>query len=432
MAPRSLTVKDLVTERIEDLRGNFERNAREYFQSAKFSNKVLDYAPEKEDDHEFHVRKEQLLCGDEHSVVARFGQNIGHVMTSVLRGGMGTKVRFGDYKCVKPDVTFNKVPDIAVMDDNYDVLLVGEAKTPWKHDIIEVEPKNIVFRKYLGQIAGYMYDTNSKYGFLTTYNQTMFFKQEPHPKKNGKWVLWRSPVIRHTAHSQKILGNEKELRNPALYRGKVSLRECFLYFVQLAYHDGYAKNTMQFENWVSSVDDIPKKEDYLSEGSSSESGDDEKEKGHGSNPRLGQQQAPVTGLDLILNTLTLTLTLKAHHPLSVIFKTLGIRSFNLRLRLKLNLLAVVKMFVIRRFNLRLSLRLNLAVVKTLDIHRFILSLKLNLRAAVLPKMLNTEVSHGEIGCSMSVSVRQHGVIILQLAEEGSMLICLKNVLQGAQ
>ncbi|KAE8321299.1 hypothetical protein BDV39DRAFT_210880 [Aspergillus sergii] len=342
MAPRSLTAKDLVTERIEDLRvskyhtdsdsthdlyfvsdlgywGNFERNAREYFQFARFSNKILDYAPEKEDDHEFHVRKEQLLCGDEHSVVARFGQNIGHVMTSVLRGGMGTKVRFGDYKCVKPDVTFNKVPDIAVMDDSYDVVLVGEAKTPWKHDIIENEPKNIVFRKYLGQIAGYMYDTNSKYGFLTTYDQTTFFKQEPHPKKNGN-----------------------------------------------------------------SADDIPKKEDYVSEGSS---------------------------IDLILKTLTLTLTLKAHHPLSVIFKTLGIHRFNLRLSLSLNLLAVVKTFDIRRFNLSLSL---LAVVKTFDLR---LSLRLNLR--VVLKMLSTEVPHGQIGCSTSVSVRQHGVIVLQLAEEGT-------------
>ncbi|BAE56770.1 unnamed protein product [Aspergillus oryzae RIB40] len=81
---------------------SFELEARRHFRSVGFSNKVLDYAPAKEDDHEFHIKKEQLLCGDEHSVVARFGQNVGHVMTSVLRGGVGTKLRFGDYKCVKP------------------------------------------------------------------------------------------------------------------------------------------------------------------------------------------------------------------------------------------------------------------------------------------------------------------------------------------
>lgn len=126
--------------------------------------------------------------------------------------------------------------------------------------------------------------------FLTTYDQTIFFKQEPHRKKIGKWVLWHSPVIRHTAHSQEISGNEKDFNNPALYRGKVSLRECFLYLVQQAYHNEFAENTMQFGNWVGKSRSVPK-DDHISEASSSESGDDK----HGSNPRVGKQQAPATG-----------------------------------------------------------------------------------------------------------------------------------------
>ncbi|KAB8215237.1 hypothetical protein BDV33DRAFT_208519 [Aspergillus novoparasiticus] len=166
MAPRSLTGKDIVQEPVPDLRvseystSSDSTHEQWHVKSVKWSNKVLDYAPEGEDDHEFHVKKEQLLCGDEHSVVARFGQNVGHVMTSVLRGGVGTRVRFGDYKCAAPPpVTFNKVPDIAVMNDNYKMLLMGEAKTPWKHSIIAVENKEYRFRKYLGQIAGYMHRT---------------------------------------------------------------------------------------------------------------------------------------------------------------------------------------------------------------------------------------------------------------------------------
>lgn len=61
------------------------------------------------------------------------------------------KVRFGDYKCVKPKVTFSKVPDIAVMDDSYDLLLVGEAKTPWMHSIIDAQAVDYDFRQYLGE-----------------------------------------------------------------------------------------------------------------------------------------------------------------------------------------------------------------------------------------------------------------------------------------
>lgn len=139
-----------------------------------------------------------------------------------------------------------------------------------------------------------MYGTQRKYGFFTTYDETMFFKQGPHPKNNRKWVLWHSPVIRHNARSREISGNEKELGNPALYRGYVSLRECFLYFVHLAYQDGSAENPMEYGRWIGPSSAVPK-EDYLSDGSSSESGNDEEEKGHGSKPRLGQQQASGTG-----------------------------------------------------------------------------------------------------------------------------------------
>jgi hypothetical protein len=47
----------------------------------------------------------------------------------------------------------------------------------------------------LGQIAKYMFDEKRKYGFLTTYEQTMFLKQEQVGKE---WVLLVSHVFKHT------------------------------------------------------------------------------------------------------------------------------------------------------------------------------------------------------------------------------------------
>ena len=43
-----------------------------------------------------------------------------------------------------------------------------------------------------------------KYGFFTTYEETIFLKQEKHPTKKGKWVLWHSPVILHSTRSRQV------------------------------------------------------------------------------------------------------------------------------------------------------------------------------------------------------------------------------------
>lgn len=46
-----------------------------------------------------------------------------------------------------------------------------------------------------GQIAGHVQKTGMKYGFLTTYEQTIFLKQEQLP--SGTWALFYGDVIPH-------------------------------------------------------------------------------------------------------------------------------------------------------------------------------------------------------------------------------------------
>ncbi|KAL1998285.1 hypothetical protein VTN02DRAFT_6463 [Thermoascus thermophilus] len=81
------------------------------------------------------------------------------------------------------------------------------------------------FRNYLGQISQYMYLAKVKYAFLTTYDQTIFLKQEPHPTKQSQWALWHSNVISHTTASEEV---DPKAKFDA-YRNRVSLRECFLF-----------------------------------------------------------------------------------------------------------------------------------------------------------------------------------------------------------
>ena len=133
--------------------GQFELDARRYFLSIQWNTIVLDYAPDQIDYTKYHVKNEQLVCGDEHSVAARFNNNAGHVLTSVIRSCLQLDVKFSDYKAAKPTAKFKKVPDIVVIDSEGTIKMVGEVKTPWKHHIqtqMQTSPQN--FRRYLGKI----------------------------------------------------------------------------------------------------------------------------------------------------------------------------------------------------------------------------------------------------------------------------------------
>ncbi|QKX63405.1 uncharacterized protein TRUGW13939_10575 [Talaromyces rugulosus] len=265
MAPSNLTGKKLIQQGLPDLLlsdssttsnsthridfmatlgfwSRFERDARRNFLQARWNNTVLDYDPDDRDNGPNHVNHEQLLCGD-----------------SVANG-----------------VDFNKVPDIAVMDQKARLLLVGEAKTPWVHEIEKtLNHSQSRFRRYLGQIARYMHLAQCKYGFLTTYDETIFLKQEALPGRRGKW---------------NARGHQQDISNPALYRRKVSLRECFLYLITLACEERTAKNAMGLHSWITGDTLNVDKLEYLSEGSSGPSeGEGKEEEEKSRTPRSARQ-----------------------------------------------------------------------------------------------------------------------------------------------
>ena len=77
-----------------------------------------------------------------------------------------------------------------------------------------------------------MADNHLTYGFLTTYNQTLFFKRD---REETNLVLYMSNIIHHSTRSQDVIGGGR--RNEDFY-GRVSLRECFLYFFWLGKDGG--------------------------------------------------------------------------------------------------------------------------------------------------------------------------------------------------
>lgn len=175
MVPRLLTGKEVIQQPLPDLRyhdekfrtssksthklwflatlseWNIEQKARHYSKSIDWQDDILGY----------ELGEEQIECGDEHSVVGRFNQNLCHNSTPSLHKYVQTDVRFGDFKCAVSDASFKKVPDVVLVTKEHQLRLVGEAKTPWMHDIKQAQEKNATFRNYIGKsqsiVFSYLY-----------------------------------------------------------------------------------------------------------------------------------------------------------------------------------------------------------------------------------------------------------------------------------
>lgn len=172
----NLTSKDLVKQRLPHLKpaphetrnestqniyfrstlgqwNGFEMQVRQNFLATRWGDNppTLAYAPPNSHKIPEHTFYEQLFCGDEHSVVARFGQNAGHVMTSVFRS-LGIPYRFADYKASEAGSNAETVPDLALIQDSGQIRALGEAKTPWMHDIYNnINGRPNEFRRDLGE-----------------------------------------------------------------------------------------------------------------------------------------------------------------------------------------------------------------------------------------------------------------------------------------
>ena len=83
-----------------------------------------------------------------------------------------------------------------------------------------------------------MFTAKLKYGFISTYNMIIFLKQEI---IGGNWTIaFSRPIMSCTEAKRVDDGN---------YEDMVSLRECFLYLVQLAENNHVATNQLPEEQW---------------------------------------------------------------------------------------------------------------------------------------------------------------------------------------
>ena|SRR5271154_2002399 len=100
---------------------------------------------------------------------------------------------------------------------------------------------------WLGQIAMYMWNAKCTYGFMSTYDQTVFLKQDVDPSDPNKYALWYSNVIHHNTRAQPVAGANAPA---AAYRDRVSLKECFLFLgPEIQAGRWQANNPMAADEW---------------------------------------------------------------------------------------------------------------------------------------------------------------------------------------
>ncbi|RFU35279.1 hypothetical protein B7463_g1019, partial [Scytalidium lignicola] len=159
-------------------------------------------------------------------------------------GGGGWLLKFGDFaSCNHQGVV--RTPDIACLADDGGIRVVGEVKTPWCHDLTGAMQDPAKRQKWLGQIAEYMWSTRCKYGFMSTYEETVFIMQDVDFNDATRYALYSSNIIRHNTKSQKVRGPIA-----AVYENKVSLRECFLFLsLEIGAGSWQSANPMPANQW---------------------------------------------------------------------------------------------------------------------------------------------------------------------------------------
>jgi hypothetical protein len=172
--------------------------------------------------------------GDEHGVQGRFQKFFGDVLNTIFASQSTTQrnidLRFADFKCVSS--TYSGTPDVILKDSNHALKIVRELKAPWIDEhLIELRFTNEdLLREILAQPIMYMKDLGCMYGFLSTYEETIFLRQVV--GNNGVWRVEYSPVVLSSTTYDRLM-----TASPV-----VSVRQCFFYVGLNALNQGLVNN----------------------------------------------------------------------------------------------------------------------------------------------------------------------------------------------
>lgn len=208
------------------------------------------------------IDEEQVFVSSEQGIQGRLEGRAGTRMGAVF-GVQHVPLKLGAYKGVLPRILATRDsrtsslktkrimlrwwgkprhPGYASItsDTSSETLRLGRTQTTSDNYLVSIkihQPQDVYVHTRIGQIAEYMFDLDLKYGFLTTYEQTIFLRKV---NVGSDWVLEYSPIIQHN-HRGSASGRT------------VSLRQCLYHVGLLALSNPVFDKTVRFRNpplWI--------------------------------------------------------------------------------------------------------------------------------------------------------------------------------------
>lgn len=149
-------------------------------------------------------------------------------------------MHFADFKF--SGLEYRKVPDVvglsAIVQNGEELRLIGELKVPWvspSHSLSRAYGSLKRLRRFLGQPVLYMGDIQCEFGFVSTYNETIFLRQSQ--LASGQSQIEYSPVT-----------NSTDVYEPSGL--SVSMRQYMFYVATLASSQGPVNNQTPAAQWV--------------------------------------------------------------------------------------------------------------------------------------------------------------------------------------
>lgn len=191
------------------------------------------------------LEPDRIHIGDEHGLQGRFQQAIGHALGAALEA-KSVNLYFGDFKCSGSD--YHNIPDVVALQDgsgSTSIKLIGELKVPWvgAHDLHTAAQDEDSLRRKLAQPVRDMQQLECEYGFISTYEHTIFLRQFQFP--DGRWEVWYSPPISSSTYYATTTPSHQGAQ-AAL--PQVSMKQCMFYVCSLASMSSLVVN--QTRGWI--------------------------------------------------------------------------------------------------------------------------------------------------------------------------------------
>ncbi|KAJ5374276.1 hypothetical protein N7517_006282 [Penicillium concentricum] len=97
---------------------------------------------------------------------------------------------------------YRKAPDLVIIDDRSAIRVIGDTKTLWPDDHIDMLSEGIrdfetrLEKKSCWQVARYMQQLDITHGFLSTYDETIFLRKIGFKEFGlSNTLLWSNPAI---------------------------------------------------------------------------------------------------------------------------------------------------------------------------------------------------------------------------------------------